>query len=553
MPVNYAKKRINQTFPTAKMHECNDGEVKKYAIKFFEYWAALNPEQVELASVRIYRAWPVVDMKLSEPGRTRGDHDTLYGAIPFEPKDYLRWFVEKYGSGEWKCYLNEQGVHDSIIECAFSALDPTGALPKVDLSTVLWGNYKNASYRQMLKNNGIRIPGENPEQEKAEQKAQEQEEMEITAVSALSEQNKQLMEQNKDLTAKVLTEQKPVAQSEPNGDQFAMKATVGMVVDTARELVKQSGQGLNPSEMMDSSVKMIKSISELMPKPEKPDLSPMTEMMKLVMESQNKTLEKSERALERQHELELARINAAAKTPETAIAKTDKSLMEQVREAKELVDLLSGKRRRNGDDDEDEPKKSNWLELLLQNGPQIAGTLSPLLIGLATRFGLIPQPQPAPQQPQTAAVQQNGQQPQPQVHPLVAEMQRRLRSPELHAPELDQWIPLMLELTRPFMANFTTNGKDGYTFAEHLISEGLDAGPTPNGRTLYMSICENLGPKVKDGKLVAFPFYVLLQAHPELWPPVHNLPQQLQKFLEEFFGYDEMVKKEQEEAEGVKA
>ena len=358
MPKNYALKRVNQTFPTAKMHECNDSEVKKYAIKFFEYWAALPLDLAELASVRIYRAWPIVDMKLTEPGRTRGDWDTIVGAIPFEPKDYLKWFVEKYGSGEWKCYLNEQGVHDSIIECAFSALDPSGALPKVDLKIVVWGNYKNASYRQMLKNNGVRIPGEDPEEEAAEQQAKEEEDVNTTAVEALAKTNEQLMNR--------LDKQQEQPTRVEGPMDYAAKASVDLIGDAAKQMIASAGQGLNPSEMMDSSVKMIKSISELMPKPEKPDMAPMTQMMQMVMESQNKTLEKSERALERQHELEIARINAGAKSAETAVAKTDKSFIEQLREYKEIGELLGiGGGKRRSHDDDDEPKKPGWLELLL--------------------------------------------------------------------------------------------------------------------------------------------------------------------------------------------
>jgi len=554
MPKIYAKKRINQTFPVARMHECNDGEIKKYAVKFFEYWSALSPDQVELASVRIYRAWPIVDMKLSEPGRTRGDWDTIVGAIPFEPKDYLSWFVEKYGSGEWKCYLNEQGIHDSIIECAFSALDPSGALPKVDLKTVVWGSYKNASYRQSLKNNGIRIPGEDPVEEAAEQLAQEEEDVNTTAVEALAKTNEQLMN-------RLDKQREPEARNEGPMD-YAAKASVDLIGDAAKQMIASAGQGLNPSEMMDSSVKMIKSISELMPKPEKPDLSPMTEMMKMVMESQNKTLEKAESALQRQHELELARINAAAKSPETGVAKVEKSFIEQLREYKEIGELLGGggKKRRN-DDDDDEPKKPGWLELLLQNGPQIVGPLSPILLGIATRFGLMPSaPTPAPQQ---TAVQQQPGPPQPPnpLQQLMAQINQNLTDIGATTPDQLQWIPLtrpwvptIIALQGVLLAKFTQQtGPDGYALAEYVCCEGLGGDQTVKGRSDYMAIKEQLGPKFdSEGpsrKLIGWPFMLLIRANPAIWEKVQSLPRQLETFVTEFFTYDEMLAKEQEDSE----
>ena len=533
MPANYRTKRQNQTFPTARMHFCADHATTKNAIKFFKYWSDLSPEHAELASVKIYRTWPQVDLRLSEPGRTRLDWDTIQGPIPFPPDTYIEWFIEKYGSGEWKCMMNEAQVHDSIIECAFSALDPTGKLPQVDLKTVVWGNFKNENFRTMLKNQGIKIPGENPEQEQAEQEAQEEEEVQTTAVEALVDTMKETQQQNRELLKQVVD--KPAPAASPSVSDHAESKIVDMVAGAATKTIdmvmQHAGKPYDPLDMW-------KSIMESIPKP---DTAGNTELFKLMLASQAASAAKTDAFMLKFMEVRIEEIKAAAqvKTAETtAVVKAEKSLIEQLKEAKEVVDLFSGGRRRRNDDDEDEPKKPNWFELLLQNGPQIATALAPVLTGIGARFGLI-QPQPIPVQ--QTAVQQNGT-PRPQVHPVVAEMQSKL------PPELHKWIPVMLHLERPFLANFTADEKNGYDLAEHIIGEALGTGPTTQGRLDYMAIRETLGPKVEDGKVIAFPFYQLLQAHPTIWPSVFNLQPQLEQYLREFFSYDEMMAKEQEEA-----
>src|SRR5271166_1491730 len=109
----YAKKRKEQTFPVARMHWCTDGEGRKNAVKFFEYWKTLPSDLAELASVKVYRAWPPVDLKINDPERKDVAWDTITGAMPFDnPGDYQRWFIQKYGSGEWKLILNEAQVKD---------------------------------------------------------------------------------------------------------------------------------------------------------------------------------------------------------------------------------------------------------------------------------------------------------------------------------------------------------------------------------------------------------------------------------------------------------
>jgi hypothetical protein len=296
--------------------------------------------------------------------------------------------------------------------------------------------------------------------------------------------------------------------------------------------------------MMDSTVKMIESVTHLLPKPEKQDLSPMTEMVKLM-------LEKSDRAVERQHELELARINATGKSSETAVAKTEKTVVDQMNELSSLmdtVDKIRGTRRRSRDDEEE--KKSGWLELLLQNGPQIAGTLSPVLMALAARFGLLPTP-PAPTV-QNAAVQQQPGAPPPPPNPMQQLMSAIAAS---LPPELHQWIPLIIALQGPFLAKFTQQaGPDGYALAEHIRCEGLGGDETVKGRADYMAIKEQLGPKFDndgpDKKLIGWPFMLLVRAHPQIWATVQSLPRQLETFVTEFFTYDEMLAKEQEQAEG---
>ena len=546
MPKIYNRTLKGQTFPTSKFKFSADTPSGKNAVRFFQYWKNLDPELAQLASVKIYRLWPVIDLMLVEPDRKHVAVDIIDGPMPFDrPEDYQQWFIDRYKSGEWKCVLNEAQVDGAIAEAVFSAIDPD-ILPEVDLRTVVWGNVKNRDFRRQLEARNVRIPGDNPEQEKADKQQQEQEQMENSAVSALADQNRQLMEQNKELTDKVMDHKQPTATPEPSGDQFAMRSTIGLVVDVSKELVKQSGQGLNPAQMMDSTCTMIEKVTNLT---KQDNLTPMMEMMRMSMDSQNKILEQSQAALQRQHELELARINAAAKAPETAVAKIEKSFIEQLREYKEIGELLGVGGKRRSHDDDDEPKKPGWLELLLQNGPQIVGPLTPILLGLATRFGLMPNPPAAP--PQTAVQQQPGPpQPPNPLQQLANQIAANL------PPELHQYVPLIMALEKPFAAKFTLQpGPDGYGLAEFVRCEGLGGDETPKGRADYMMIKEQLGPKFDgegpDRKLVGWPFMLLVRAHPNLWAMVQSVPRPLETFMTEFFTYDEMIQKEQEDGQKV--
>jgi hypothetical protein len=545
MPAIYRKKRRDQTFPVARMHFCADGPVQKNAVKFFKYWSELSPEQADLASIKIYRTWPIVDLTLSEPGRTRRDWATIQGPITFKPENYIEWFLETYGSGEWKCILNEAQVHDSIIECAFSAMDPTGKLPQVDLKTVIWGNFKNDSFRLMLKNQNISIPGENPEQEAAEQQAKEEEDVNTTAVEALAKTNEQLMNR--------LDKQQEQPTRIEGPMDYAAKASVDLIGDAAKQMIASAGQGLNPSEMMDSSVKTIKAISELLPKA---DNTPMTQVIQMMADMQNKNLERSERALDRYHELELEKIKASAvlKT-ETAVAvQQPKGIVEQLNEYKamvEAVEMISGKRRKHTDDD-DEPKKPGFMDVIVGNAPALmtgAVTLTGLLANMLHNWSVGRTREGHPEPPNGAARPQQMQTSQPpmqQQSPFQMLANHMAQNPNLPA-ELHQWIPLMIKLEKPFLAHFTGADTNGYTFAEHIQNEGSGGATTPTGRTDYMTIREQLGPKIADGKVTAFPMLTLLQAQPNLWPHLANVPRQLETFLTEFFKYDEMMAAEAEE------
>src|SRR5579871_6360042 len=122
MPKIYGSKTKTQ-FPKPRAVKVHDTVGSDNALKFFNYWAEIPADKVDLVKVSTYRQWPLVDLKIVEPERSTITWSILHGPIPFDsPADYKKWFKETYGSGEWRCILNEEGVSGAVMECFFSAV-----------------------------------------------------------------------------------------------------------------------------------------------------------------------------------------------------------------------------------------------------------------------------------------------------------------------------------------------------------------------------------------------------------------------------------------------
>lgn len=155
------------------------------------YWQGLPEEFVNRTNFYVNREKPVLD-RLQEhtPDEVREmrEHKRRYPAKyidkpdkPWEPdEDFRMYFLERYGSGEYKIFLNDAGVSRSkdpdlesrnlckgiysVWDSAFPPiLDPTRA--DKGLGILDWKHPANASYVAELRTKGILPPGDKKEED----------------------------------------------------------------------------------------------------------------------------------------------------------------------------------------------------------------------------------------------------------------------------------------------------------------------------------------------------------------------------------------------------
>src|SRR5580693_4105690 len=149
---SYQTKDPDATFPAPKFKTVQDNVKSKHAVLWFDYWERL-PAALKLAPealvgkvrIKIYRTWPEVDLKITEPDRKDYVWDVLEGAMqtqepPLTSHDYTEWFLKRYHSGGWNCRLYEiqPDKEIEIMTCYFEAKDMEGFPPRVNLRSVRW-------------------------------------------------------------------------------------------------------------------------------------------------------------------------------------------------------------------------------------------------------------------------------------------------------------------------------------------------------------------------------------------------------------------------------
>jgi hypothetical protein len=574
MPKQWESSKHRGELPAAKpriIHQTENG--RRNVGKFFNYWRELSPEHAQLVEFRVYRLWPKCDVKQVHPEAKSVEWEKFDGPIheavlinslignqsgetmDFDHDDYEGLFNERYGAGKWELRINEKGVSGSILQAYFVAGDLDLHPPKLDYRMIVRGWPGNEDYIRWLENQNIPLPWT-----AAPKNEEEEEDMAANeALKAMTETVISQSKQNAELSEKIADARiEAIENAQPDEERFAVNESIKMVTQTAHEantmafdLVKQhAGKQYDPVEMLRATAEFLKTTGQ---GGVQNGGGQMIEMTKLLLDGQKTMYESLMQGLRSEIDtlktVALRQNSDGSFGPGTAVARPveqqqPKTLMEQVKEFHAMSELLGLGRRRRHDDDDDKPERAPEKSLMVT----LAENATPIMGGL-TAIGLLVanmiynsrlKPGEQPQNPTEALAKQNGV-PAPVAQPGAPGPQPAPQQPQA---SMNPWEPFLRQIEPAFLNHFT-GGPDlnGYTFAYWLKTDGTGGSITPQGNMIYMQVKEKLGMKGFD---------LLIRNHFPIWSKIQGLPQQYEKFLKEFFTYDEW-QAEQEEGGGKAA
>ena len=535
------------TFPRPKFLKVQDRGGKQNCLKFFEYWESISKvPYVDLIEVRVYRHYPVVNLKLADPDRKDSVWHMWTGAIPFKPEDYMDEFLHQFGSGRWNVYLNEANVHGEIMQGYFSAIDYDRYPPKLDLRTVLHDGEVNEDYLRWLALNNVKTPWDNPVVTKDE------EDLDMAssgdALRTVTDSFVKMAEKNMEVTEQVAEARVQAATTgskEPSAESLAQARIVDMMgtaTDKTIDMItKHAGPQFDPVALMETSARLFRNDNQ------SGELSAVLDKVVSVIEKSN------ERALtiqEKQLDFMKSFLGGNNGNGSTALVPAaPKSLLEQLREQHEIAALLGftrgGSSRENGAGTSEPaepraPEKSFAQSFLENAGPLMAGLSGILVLAGNIMYNMRLKPGEQPISPQEAIAKAAAQAQTPSAMPGA---DPAAQNPQPADPR-QMWMAFIQQIEKPFLGHMFGEDLNGYTLAQFVLSNGSGGGPVPEGRRVYMTIKEQLGIQGFDA---------LVKAHFPLWSRVQGLPQQYQQFMKEFFTYDEWVAEQQGQPEPAPA
>jgi hypothetical protein len=535
----------NATFPPPRFLKVQDDDEgnNRNCWKFFEYWKEIagtkdNPtDRADLLEIRWYLHWPVVDMSLADPKPKNTVFQFMQGPLWFdEPKDYVEECLKRFGSASWHVCLNEANVHSSLMQAYFPASDLNRYPPvKIDLKTLVVGHPANQTYIRRLRVEGVTLPWEE------EAREEEEDEMAGDALKVMADQMSKITEKvldskdrETDARIELMQQEAELARNEepppPRPDSIdASVVNMGMelLANAANKSVdmvaKHAGSQLNTVEVMKTAAELFRQ--------------PVTDngvgkVLESMMEMQKQNLEFMRSVVGMKKTAEGTWV-AEAQQPQGGFEA-------EITRFQRMADILGFRkpgmemqRREEPERPYREPEKSIWAAIAENPVPVVTMVTTgiTLIANLVYNWRAEPGKAVSPQE----ALQKVQQQPPPQQP-----QQQQRANPKDPA----SWLGFAQQILPSFKAHFhgQDSGLSGFTFAEFILRNGVDGGsPTPEGRRSYNSIVENLGPKGFDQ---------VIKNHPPLLEVVKDTPQQYAQFLTDFFGYDQMMEKQQQ-AEGA--
>ena len=519
------EKIIIPTPPYRKFH--SDANNRGMRTSVLWAWAESLPNWLKAKLVwYVYREHPVL-RELTDEEKKAGkvkniDKVAVDGPLAIHDDNDL---LNRFGCGNYKVMLSGEGTGEiatgwvlNLGGGQYRDHPPTDRRVS-DPKEVDWSNANNAAYAAFCRSNGTH----------PELVAQKETEADMAQATAISELVKSQGETNSRLFA--IAEK--AMEKKGNGDD-----STGKALEVMADAAKKS------SELaMDTVTRVLSRVNELTQannqvQPQADPMEMISQVLRLIKEIQPKTTGESEELKMLRQELadarnqqlgalldevkELRKANAQAQATQVAAA-APKSIVEQIREAKELIEEVTG-----GKDDDDAGNLADeaprWLRPILPVALPVLGMIAQRYLGIGGPIPGMPNPQPQyqpqPQQtpsmfPQIPASPQP-QQMQPQTQPQPVQNGPQPVQQPVPTP-IDQ-VTQVITLIAPGIKTHLTEGKSGAEFAGWFM-DGF-------GEDGYDEIVNNF-----DAEMVRAALY----SHPGLGSALQQFPaQQVEKFVVEF-------------------
>lgn len=520
MAKKYLSIKAKSLLPLPAKPTFKQNEKMKEGVKFFQYWENLTPEVAQLARVRVYRMKPPID--LTKIGERVKSIQVWEGPIPFGSETYEKFFYEANwaGGGDYRCAIEEIGLSGNACEVFFSLTDWDTYPPKVADASLMTESNAGQEYVKWRARRGEPIQGAEPEPPTGEDdfmelgngtgKAAPASTAAVLVGGLVDMAQSQIQVAQDDAKrakdeAREAREHSAASPGVASPAAAAMNGAIDLALSSASKVVDSvmahAGARYDPPDPLN----MAKGLLELIPKPD-------TTMVTLLMQSLESANQRVAQMQNDQLMAVRAELTAIRSAPQTAVAK---SAIDQLREARESAELLGYTR--GADSAPAAPAKSVMEEWgpIIQMGLQIVTPLIGLLTQKLQSGAPTANPQP------TATVTQ---QPQPQQPPPDTPQSRQ--------------IAFLKRIEGPFMAHLLSPDTDGFTFANHVLTSGNGGSmETQDGRAMYREIKTNLGLRADN----TCGLDQLIRTYEPMWNRIEGDLKGYQKFLTEFFNYDEQA------------
>jgi hypothetical protein len=500
---------------------------------FFEYWTSLSRKltdrekgktrvykppigEVDLAKVivRVYQSWPRRKFKPKGESTTIATFD---GACPFPVLEWERAWLERFGSGVYRVYLGEIGSGAGCVCFADINVFDLDFPPKVAVEDLDIAHKDNATYVKQLRDQGIKFPGDENEEE------QQMNETQAKLIDTVLEV--------KDRLAAVQTESAVNAvKAENDGTQIENSAAtraMSMVVDLADKMVAGSEKRAEAATNANNPTQLLNMLGSLL-EHTKPDMTLVTESLKSAGQLQLEIARMNQAAVERAEKraesyetiLLKTATQPAAAPPAAANATPQNDLVSQLETFGRLRDFFQPAA----------AARTVRAESLVPWDKIIAAAV-PLVTAIVVRLT-----SPAAVPPVSAAT--NGQA-QPASQPALPAAPVRSDPDEaafVAAGVTGDLIPIMRKITEPLCQHFVGQDTNGYTFANWFVTNGIGADEVPEMRAQFDMI-KQAGPEA---------LYAVIKAWPPIWNRIGGFgPARIQGFIGEFLRYDDWLTQQQ--------
>jgi hypothetical protein len=460
---------------------------------FVEWWASLDNAYADKAiAVYVYRIWPEVDMRKYDP-KAVVNIEVLPGCCPFTPDNWRLEVMERWGSGNYKLQLNENGVPRHAVYTEKQS-DLENHPPKIDYDLLIGS--ADPAFAKWAQMKGL-YNGFN------EKKDEGKEDMAaLDALATMADTVSSMAERA------VESAERRAAAPAPVQDTGTTQMAMGLMKTAVDTITKASEMGTrNQPDPIAQFAQIANIIQKATPQPV-PDTQ--TGMLMEFLKANAEAAQRREtQAMTEAAELrkQIIAMVTAPKQPEGGGGIKDQ--LSSFRELKEILAELGGGGG-GGEASAPAPKGGEgWLDILARNAPQIMNGLAVITGNIANTVAMSRTPAGAPMQPYTPA-------------PTL----------QSAAPSMEEQATAMVASMTPALLHHLAIS-DGHEFAGWFIASGAD------NRLTYDQMKE-AGPDM---------IKALLGTYEPLWARIKDTPAKLDAFIGEFLEYDTWL--EQGDAQGV--